>query len=61
MWEDPIVEEIRRAQEALSARFNFDVKAIFADIRSRQTESGKKLVNRKKQAELSTTIDQSRK
>ncbi len=47
MWEDPIVAEVRRAREELSARFNFDVKAIFADLRNRQSASGVQLVSRK--------------
>ena len=33
MWEDPIVSEVRRIREELSARFNFDVSVIFADVR----------------------------
>src|SRR5436309_7937909 len=51
MWEDPIVAEVRRAREELSARFNFDVKAIFADLRNRQAALGGRLVTRKKRAE----------
>ncbi len=48
MWEDPIVAEVRRIREELAARFNFDLKAIFADIRQRQTMLGERLVSRKK-------------
>jgi hypothetical protein len=36
MWEDPIVEEVHRTREKLAAEYNFDVKAIFADLRKRQ-------------------------
>jgi len=36
MWEGPIVAEIREIREKLAARFNFNVKAIFADFRMRQ-------------------------
>jgi hypothetical protein len=50
MWEDQIVSEVRRAREELSARFDFDVKAIFADIRNRQAALGERLVSRKKRA-----------
>jgi hypothetical protein len=51
MWEDPIVAEVRRTREELSARFDFDVKAIFEDLRNRQKALGGRLVSRKKQAE----------
>jgi hypothetical protein len=43
-WEDPIVAEVRRIREDLSAKFNFDVSAIFADIRARQGSVGDRLV-----------------
>lgn len=43
-WEDPIVAEVRRIREALSARFDFDVSAIFADIQARQSSAGDRLV-----------------
>jgi hypothetical protein len=39
------------AREELSARFDFDVKAIFAGIRNRQAALGGRLVSRKKRAE----------
>jgi hypothetical protein len=51
MWEDPIVAEVRRVREELAARFNFDVKAIFEDMRKRETELGDRLVTRKKGTE----------
>lgn len=57
MWEDPIVAEVRRTREELSAQFNFDVKAIFADLRNRQAALGERLVKRKKQAEPADAVD----
>jgi hypothetical protein len=44
-WEDPIVADVWRIREQLSAEFNFDVAAIFADIRSRQAGAGDRLVH----------------
>jgi hypothetical protein len=58
MWEDPIVAEVRRIREELAARFNFDVKAIFADMRKRQAALGAMLVSREKQAEPAGTVGQ---
>ena len=48
MWEDPIVSEVRHVREELSARFEFDVSAVFGDIRERQAALGPRLVRRKK-------------
>ena len=47
MWEDPIVAEVHRTREELAAAFDFDVKAIFADLRKRQTALGARLVSPK--------------
>ena len=43
-WEDPIVADVRQIREDLSAKFNFDVSAIFADLRARQAGVGDRLV-----------------
>ena len=48
MWEDPIVAEVHRTREELAAAFDFDVKAIFADLRKRQAALGARLVRPKK-------------
>ena len=42
--DDPIVAEVRDIREQLCAKFDFDLKAIFADIRRRQAEHGSQLV-----------------
>jgi len=57
MWEDQIVAEVRRTREELSAQFDFDVKAIFADLRNRQAALGGRLVKRKKPAEPADAVD----
>lgn len=44
MWDDPIVAEVRRVREGLAAKFAFDPKAIFADMRDRQSTLGERLV-----------------
>ena len=48
MWEDPIVLEVRRIREELASQFDFDVGAIFEDIRKRQVSLGSRLVRREK-------------
>jgi hypothetical protein len=47
-WEDPIVADVRRVREDLSAQFDFDLQAIFADIRDRQVSVGDRLVRAKR-------------
>ncbi len=51
MWEDPIVAEVRRVREELAGRFDFEVGAIFADMRKRQAALGSRLVRREKATE----------
>ena len=41
---DPVIAEVRAVREQRAARFNYDVKAIFGDIRARQEASGRKYV-----------------
>ncbi len=60
MWEDPIVAEVRRIREQLSERFDFDVKAIFADLRNRQTALGRRLVSRAKRTEPAEAVERDR-
>ena len=41
---DPIIAEVRAVRDQHAARFGYDVKAIFGDIRARQETSGRKYV-----------------
>jgi hypothetical protein len=47
MWKDPIVAEVHRTREKLAAEHNFDIGAIFADLRKRQASLGDRLVPQK--------------
>ena len=44
-YEDPIVEEVRRAGSALFAQFNNDMKAVAEELNRRSREAGRTLVN----------------
>jgi hypothetical protein len=48
MYDDPIVEEVRKTRERLAEKHNFDVGAIFEDLRGRQGTLGKRLVRRER-------------
>jgi hypothetical protein len=41
---DPIVDEVRRVRDAHAARFNYDLDAIFRDIKENEKKSGYKFV-----------------
>ena len=45
MFDDPIVEEIRRVRHAHASQFDNDLSAIVADIRRLERESGRSYVN----------------
>ena len=42
---DPIVDEVRRIRDAHAGRFNYDLRAIFKDIKEQQIRSGLKFVS----------------
>lgn len=41
---DPIVDEVRRVRDAHAARFNYDLDAIFQDIKEREKKCGLEFV-----------------
>lgn len=41
---DPIVDEVRRIRDAHAAKFNYDLDAIFQDIKEQERKSGLKFV-----------------
>ncbi len=45
MWTDEIVEEIHKIREEYAKSFNYDLEAIFEDLRKKQAESGRKVVS----------------
>ena len=45
MLKDPIVEEVRRIRDELSARFDYNIEAIVENARKEQKASGRKTVS----------------
>jgi hypothetical protein len=45
MWTDEIVEEIHQIREEYAKSFNYDLEVMFADLRKKEAESGRKVVN----------------
>jgi len=44
MWEDVIVEEVRQARERHAEQFNFDLWAIFHDLKQQENAGQRQLV-----------------
>jgi hypothetical protein len=44
MSDDPIVAEVRKTREAHAARFNYDLDAIFRDLKAKEQSSGRAYV-----------------
>jgi len=45
MENDPIVEEIRNIREAHAVKFNYDLKAICADMKKKEKDCGHPVVS----------------
>ena len=41
MWEDPIVAEVRKIREVHAAKFNYDLLAIYRDLKEQEKRSGR--------------------
>ena len=46
---DPIVEEIHKIREEYAVKFDFDIDAMFKDLREKQSNSHHKIVSFAKQ------------
>lgn len=44
-WEDPIVAEVRKARDAYAQRFNYDLDAIYRDLKEKERRSGRVVVS----------------
>lgn len=45
IWQDPIVAEVRKVKERLAAKFNYDIDAMFRDLRAQEKTSGHRYVD----------------
>ena len=39
MWQDPIVEEVRAIRDAYAKQFNYDLEAIYRDLKEQEAKS----------------------
>jgi hypothetical protein len=45
MWKDEIVEEVRKYREEYAAKFNFDLQAMYEDLKKAERKSKHKKVS----------------
>lgn len=55
MGKDPIVEEVRKSRQKHTAKFGYDLRRIFEDLRSRQKDTNHKIVSRTPKPYLKAT------
>lgn len=46
MWNDEIVEEVRKVRDEYAAEFNYDLEAIFRDLRQQEEKSDREIITR---------------
>lgn len=61
MWKDEIVDETRRARESYVANLNYDLEAIYRDLKSKERASGYQVVALPPKPPLHTAISQMQK
>jgi hypothetical protein len=44
MWDDPIVAEVRKVRKEHAEKFNYDLRAIAADLKKQQKAGKRKFV-----------------
>ena len=45
MWKVEIVEEVRKVRDEYAARFNYDLDAIYEDIKKQEMQTERKVVS----------------
>lgn len=54
---DPVISELHRIKDEHAKKFNYDVRALMADLRERQKISGRTYVSFSKSSEQATDED----
>jgi len=44
MWRDSIVEEVRAMRDSYAKKFNYDLDAIYHDLKELETKSGRAFI-----------------
>ena len=60
MRNDPIVAKIRKVRDEYAAKFNYDLNAMFQDIKRQERESGRTFVSKPPKATKRRTTPRKR-
>jgi len=58
MWKDEIVEETRREREAYAAKFDYNLEAIYNDLRAKEQAGGRKVISLPPKQPLNVMLSQ---
>lgn len=58
MWRDTIVDETRKAREEYAAKFEYDLVAIFLDLKEKEERNREKVVRLQPRQPISVTTTQ---
>jgi hypothetical protein len=45
LWSDPIVDEVRRVRELYASAFDFDLQALFKNLKAQEQQSDRRFVS----------------
>ena len=45
MWQDEVVEEVRKVRDKYAAKFNYDLDAIYKDIKEQEKQNQSRVVS----------------
>ncbi|MBI1745290.1 MAG: hypothetical protein HYR55_01730 [Acidobacteria bacterium] len=45
MWKDTIVEETRKVREEYAAQFDYDLEAVYQDLKEKEKQSEREVVS----------------
>ena len=45
MWKDTIVEETRKVREEYAAQFDYDLEAVYRDLKEKEKQSEREVVS----------------
>ena len=55
MWNDPVVEETRKLRDEYAALFDYDLRAIYLDLKKKEEQHKEKVVSLESAALFETT------
>ena len=44
LWNDPIVEEVRKARDTYAKQFNYDLDRIYQDLKEKENKSNRMVI-----------------